>query len=235
MINKFLNIVKERFEKLSYNSQSALKYFFAQATAKELPRVCVAAANILLSEEKKSEESQFWLALAAWGFFLNGEKDFARIFSVAAREQKFLEDNLLQVTDSKRVDLRVFESLLGLPVTDIGHAVPDEIALSLREEGFAELFINDWYALLSESIPAKNHEHTALALNEIAKFWLDSQQKSLQHPIENPGFEPLPCALAVLAFDNDFSPEGLPDQTRLFYALAFKKMPKNQTLSQIIE
>lgn len=250
MKDKYLNIVMERSSSLPETIQHTLRPFFDIATFQELPRVCIASANALLYQgrssieslslndlvrEKEQKEIQCWLALSAWGFHLNGEIDFARYFAVLARESDFLKTELGEkVTTSNQVDLRVFESLLGLGITDIGHTVPDEITLNLYEEGFVSLFQNDWYAVLTESIPNHSNQVTGLALTEIAKSWLQTQSVEEFHPIDQPSFEPIPCALAALAFDQGFMPELLPEEVRHFYALSFLQVPENLTLSYII-
>lgn len=228
----FQNVVHEHYAKCFSKQKNVIGEYFNDSSDQDLTQSCFAIANLLIANGEKYPVWQPWMAFSAWGFSLRGEKNLARTLGVISRETHFVKMQLPQTpTESKRVDLRVFEYLLNLPVLDIGHKIPDITELELYREGFLDLFFNDYYALLSESIPAQNHKNTALALEEIAKVWLDSHSVDRIHPIHNPGYEPIPCALAALAIDAGYRPENLPEDVRQFYSPAFEVIPRNYTLS----
>ena len=189
----------------------------------DLAQTCLTSSNLLYLASEPAVSWRGWMALAAWGFALRGDLTFARAFGTIARETWFAREWLdKNAGNTQRVDQRSFEILLGLDAGDIGelHAVPDETALDLYDEGFVDLMRNDWYALLTESIPANRHEHSALALEQLAKSWLDDQRGKAIDPKFFPGYEPIPGALAALALDSGMSPELLSEKARGFYGPA---------------
>lgn len=155
-----------------------------------------------------------WLALSSFGYFLQHDLHSTYLYAVLADEWAFLAMAPKQPSKSKQTDIQCFEKLLGVRA-EVDHQLPapDMRALYEEYEGYG---YNDYCVLLTEAVPAQDYEQVETCLIRIYEAWahIDWDHST---PELYPEFEPVPCALAALAYQAGYRPRHLPDQVWRFY------------------
>jgi hypothetical protein len=138
-----------------------------------------------------------------------------------------------QPTAWRRVDVCVFERLLGLDVRPLPVEVPDRDTLQQSPE-YADSFpLDAWYSVLAWSIPERDDAWTERALIAIAESWLGSQDAVLD-PESNPGWEWVPAAIATVARRSGYRPRALPARVEQFYRPGLTPSEASQVLPELV-
>lgn len=171
-------------------------------------------ASLLYTLGKPSAVWKTWLALSSFGYLLQRDYHSARLYGVLSDEWDYLATVPKTPSGIRQTDTQCFEKLLDLDV-EIDHKLP---APDMRElyQVYGDYNYDDYCVLLTESIPARDHAQTEECLIHIYEGWaqIDWDQST---PETYPEFEPVPCALAALAYQMGYRPQHLPEEVRRFY------------------
>jgi hypothetical protein len=179
-------------------------------------------ASLLFSLGAAPAEWKKWLALSSFGYFLQQALGFARVYAVLADEWPFLATLPKHPSPTKQTAVQCFEKLLGLAV-EIEHKLPGADMRTLYEE-YEGYSYNDYCVLLTEAIPAQAYAQIESCLIHIYQGWSHIDWDKSE-PELYPEFEPVPCALAALAYRAGYRPQQLPPEVQRFYELGLTVGP----------
>lgn len=189
-------------------------------------------ASLLFALGAPPTEWKKWLALSAFGYFLQRDLHDTYLYGVLADEWDFLATVPKEPSQSKQTDIQCFEKLLGVRA-EVEHQLPapDLRALYEEYEGYS---YNDYCVLLTEAVPAQDFELVETCLIHIYQAWahIDWDRST---PELYPEFEPVPCGLAALAYRAGYRPRNLPEGVWRFYEPGLSVGPSQNFFHQYFE
>jgi len=175
--------------------------------ATQLTEVALEMTSVLFSSGATPVEWRRWAGLTSLGYCLTAQRLYCAQFAALAGEWELLARLDRSPINSWDVGSVVFWSLIG------GEA-PQEP--EYRDDPFDMA-----WQILRQSVSRREHEKTAVALKEVAEYWIgDSEGRwEMYHPGEPPNFEQVINAVAALARHQGFVPINLsPAQLRFLDA-----------------
>lgn len=181
----------------------------------DYPQICAIAAHTLRHDGSSAKEWQPWLALASWGCIIQDNDMLARSLALLARVYPDIAKCLpTSVSTPRRIEHHALTYLLGLLPATEGLSIPTPNRMGFIKEGFDSLTQEDCFGLLTDAIARHDWELCRTTLNELAEFILEGRRADDWNAELNPGYEPIPAALAAVARNAGFRLECLSEQTK---------------------
>lgn len=178
-------------------------------SADDLAQGCAVAAHTLRHEGAPPQQWQPWLALAAGGALVGGRPMLARSLALLSWVYGDLAD-AMSATEPvpSRAPNHALLHLLRLLPPDAAPKGPDRERLELIAQGFDDLTSDDCFALLAEAIDQEDWDRCGELFDSLAGFALENHPGNWDPEVQ-PGYEPVPAAICVLARQRGFPPDVL--------------------------
>ena len=189
-------------------------------------RVCAMAGHTLRRDGAPAADWQPWLALAAWGFLLQDNASLARSLALVSFVYPEIAKRLpTSVPVPRNVDRHALTHVLGLSTAGEPPEVPSPERLEFVRQGFDSLDPDDCYAVIAASTTNGDWEACRAAFDQLADFAAEGGATEPWHAELNPGYEPIPSALAAVARSKGFDLASLSDEARSWLWPAVESEP----------
>jgi hypothetical protein len=193
---------------------AAIEDLFRRWPKEDYGRVCAIAAHTLRHRGASVQEWQPWLVLSAWGALLQDNARLARALALVTYVYPDIAKHLPASEPTPHsVEYHALTHVLGLSPATKPPALPSAERLSLIEQGLDFLTRDECYAMLADAIARRDWEQCRKSFDELAELVLEGGSGEWNAEF-NPGYEPIPAALAAVGRDAGFPLEQLSDEAK---------------------
>lgn len=194
---------------------NTVRMLFHHWPSKDYPRICAIAAHTLRNDGSSVREWQPWLALAAWGCMVQENTMLARALALLARVYSDIAKCLpALISVSSRIDHHALAYVLGLLPTTERPTIPTVEQMTLVKDGLDSLGQKEYFGLLADAISRHDWELCQTSFEQLTELILEGRTAEPWDAELNPGYEPIPAAIAAAARTAGFPLDCLSDRTK---------------------